>query len=99
VHHLLDDIEDYAIACPYATPHEVIDRLPAHVWTGFTDTERMIAYRGWESYGLGFLNGRHFNAYHWWTTDGQAKRDDVPHFGELFHASRWSRKWRKELNE
>lgn len=98
MHHLLDNIEAYAAACPYATASEVINQLPAHIWTGFTDTERMIAYRGWESYGLGFLNGRYLNAFRWWSTDGQAKQDDVPHFGELFHASRWSRKWRKELN-
>jgi hypothetical protein len=99
VHYLLDGIEAYAAACPYATPGEVVNQLPPHVWTGFTDTERMIAYRGWEAYGLGFLNGRYANAYRWWSTDGQAKEEDVPHFDELFHASRWSRKWRRELNE
>lgn len=99
IHHLLDDIEGYAAACPYATADEVIARLPAHVWTGFTETEQMIAFRGWQAYGLGFLNGRYLNAFRWWSTDGRAKQDDVPHFGELFHASRWSRKWRKELNE
>jgi hypothetical protein len=99
VHHLLDDIEGYAAACPYATAGEVIARLPAHVWTGFTETEQMIAFRGWQAYGLGFLNGRYLNAFRWWSTDGRAKQDDVPHFGELFHASRWSRKWRRELNE
>jgi hypothetical protein len=40
VHHLLDEIESYAEACPYATPSEVIRQLPPHVWTGFTDTDR-----------------------------------------------------------
>jgi len=97
VHHLLDAIEDYAAACPYATTNEVLKRLPAHVWTGYTETEQLIAYRGWEAYGLGFLAGRYANAYRWWSTDGQAKLPEVPHFDDLYHAARWSRKWRKEL--
>lgn len=99
VHYLLDGIEAYAAACPYATPDEVLTQLPPHVWTGFTESERMIAYRGWESYGLSFLNGRYLNAFRWWSTDGKPKQPDVPHFADLLHASRWSRKWRRELNE
>lgn len=99
VHHLLDEIEAYAAACPYATTQEVIAQLPAHVWTGFTEMEQAIAFRGWDSYGLSFLNGRYLSAYRWWATDGSAKEAEVPHFDELFHASRWSRKWRRELDE
>lgn len=97
VHHLLDAIEDYAAACPYATAAEVLQRLPAHVWTGYTEAEQIVAYRGWEAYGLGFLNGRYVSAYHWWATDGTAKVPEVPHFDDLYHAARWSRKWRREL--
>lgn len=97
VHHLLDAIEAYAAACPYATTAEVLIYLPPHVWTGYDETEKMIAVRGWENYGLGFLNGQYANAYRWWATDGTAKQDDVPHFDDLFHAARWSRRWRKEL--
>jgi hypothetical protein len=99
IHYLLDSIEGYAVSCPYATPSEVLRYLPAHVASGFNDMEQVIASRGWMSYGLGFLNGRYSNAYRWWATDGSAKEDEVPHYDELFHASRWSRKWRRELNE
>lgn len=97
VHRLLDDIEAYAAACPYATTREVLARLPAHIWTGYTRDEQLIAYRGWEAYGLPFLNGRYLSAYRFWSTDGRAKQDEVPHFDDLYHASRWSRKWRKEM--
>jgi hypothetical protein len=97
VHALLDDIESYAAACPYATTAEVLGRLPAHVIVGYDRTEKMIAARGWESYGLAFLNGRYKSAFRWWTTNGTAKEAEVPHFSDLFHASRWSRKWRREL--
>lgn len=99
VHYLLDRIEAYAEACPYATWAEVLTNLPRHVWLPFDLAERAWAFRGWEMYGLGFLGGRYVNAYRWWSTDGTAKQDDVPHFGDLFHASRWSRRWRRELNQ
>lgn len=97
VHALLDDIEAYAAACPFATTAEVLARLPAHVVVGYEPAEKMIAARGWESYGMAFLNGRYAAAYRWWTTDGRAKENEVPHFSDLYHASRWSRKWRREL--
>lgn len=97
VHYLLDHIEGYAVVCPYATMGEVLAHLPRHVWLGFSEMERVIAYRGWESYGLGFLNGRYLSSYRFWSTDGAAKEDAVPHFDDLYHASRWSRKWRREM--
>jgi hypothetical protein len=97
VHMLLDGIETYAVACPYATSAEVLARLPAHVTSGYDSTEKMIAARGWETYGMAFLNGRYSAAFRWWATNGSAKVDNVPHFSDLFHASRWSRKWRREL--
>ena len=97
IHVLLDKIEAYAEACPYATMGEVLDHLPAHVWTGYAEIERAIAYRGWESYGLGFLNGRYRSASRFWATDGTAKEENVPHFDDIVHAARWSRKWRREL--
>jgi hypothetical protein len=98
VHALLDNIETYAAACPYATLAEVLAKLPAHVTVGYQNTEKAIAARGWESYGTAFLNGRYRTAFRWWATDGRAKADEVPHYCDLFHASRWSRRWRRELD-
>jgi hypothetical protein len=98
VHALLDDIEATASASPFAVVGEVLRTLPRDLWERHTVIERAIAYHGWQSYGLGFLNGRYDNAYHLWRTDGTAKLPDVPHFNDLYHAARWSRRWRKELD-
>lgn len=65
---------------------------------GFLVGEWATARHGWQTYGLGFLNGRYAAAYHYWRTDGTAKEPNVPHFDDLYHAARWSRKWRKELD-
>jgi hypothetical protein len=97
IHHLLDEIEAYALASPYATVDEVLRAALADLWRGSELTERAIAGRGWQSYGLGFLNGRYAGAYRMWRTDGAAKEPDVPHFTDLLHAARWSRRWRREL--
>ena len=97
VHHLLDDIEAVAASSPFATVGEVLRSLPEIVWSAYGIEERAVAYRGWQSYGLGFLNGRYAAAYRYWRTDGTPKREDVPMFDDLFHAARWSRRWRREL--
>jgi hypothetical protein len=97
IHHLLDDIEDYAAASPFAITDEVLRGLPRGVWECYTVIERGIAYRGWLHYGLGFLNGRYAAAYRFWRTDGTPKIDEAPLFADLYHAARWSRKWRREL--
>jgi hypothetical protein len=97
VHALLEEIEATAVASPYATVGEVLRSIPNDLWPGFDVTERMIAFHGWEAYGLGFLNGRYDNAYRLWRTDGTPKQSDVPLFADLGHAARWSRRWRKEL--
>lgn len=98
VHYLLDGIERTAKSTPYATLGEVLRTLPDDVWRAFDVTERAIAYRGWEMYGLGFLNGRYETAYRLWRTDGTARDDEIPHFDDLYHAARWSRRWRREMD-
>lgn len=55
-------------------------------------------FHGWESYGLGFLNGRYATLFKLWRTDGTPKQEGVPLFVDLGHAARWSRRWRKELD-
>jgi len=97
VHVLLDAIEDYAAASPFAVVDEILRTLPRDVWSGFDVLERSVAYRGWQSYGLGFLNGRYATAYRLWRTDGTPKTDEAPMFQDLYHAARWSKKWRREL--
>lgn len=97
VHALLDGIENTAALSPYATWGEVVRTLPRDIWTAYDITERAIAYHGWETYGLGFLNGRYATAYRYWRTDGTPKLPEVPRFDDLYHAARWSRRWRREL--
>jgi hypothetical protein len=96
VHALLDEIEAYAMTSPYRTTNEVLRSLP--VWDAYDVTERAIAYHGWMAYGLSFINGRYAAAYAHWRTDGTPKVPDVPHFNDLYHAARWSKRWRKELD-
>lgn len=97
IHALLDDIEDRAAVSPYATVDEILRHLPTETWAGYTVIERAVAYRGWQAYGLGFLNGRYADAYRMWRTDGTPKHPDVPMYADLLHAARWSKKWRREL--
>jgi len=97
IHVLLDGIEDYATASPFAVVDEILRTLPRDVWSRFDVIERSIAYRGWRSYGLGFLNGRYTTAYRLWRTDGTPKTAEAPMFADLYHAARWSKRWRKEL--
>lgn len=96
IHYLLDEIEAYASAAPFATVAEVIDHLPP--WSAFEPIERSAALRGWQMYGIGFLGGRYAAAYRYWRTDGEPKEANVPHFDDLYHAARWSRRWRHELD-
>lgn len=96
IHFLLDEIEAYAVASPYATMAEVVGSLPH--WSNFDLVERSAALRGWEMYGIGFLGGRYAVAYRYWRTDGAPRDPNTPHFDDLYHAARWSRKWRRELD-
>lgn len=98
IHCLLDDLESFAAASPYATVDEVARSVPDRTWETYTATERVIALRGWNAYGLGFLNGMYTTAFQLWRTDGTPKQDGVPLFADLGHAARWSRRWRKELD-
>jgi hypothetical protein len=97
VHRLLDEIEAVALASPYATTDEIIRTLPEGIWKVFTVEERAVAYHGWQAYGLGFLNGRYGVSFDLWRTDGTPKHASVPHFSDLTHAARWSRRWRRQL--
>lgn len=97
VHTLLDLIEDRAVAATYARVDEVIRDLPRETWASFGGAERVIAYKGWKTYGLGFLMGRYAIHYRHWRTDGSPKRADVPAFSDVMHAARWSRRWRREM--
>jgi hypothetical protein len=97
VHALLDEIEAHATASPYATVHEVIRALPHGVWASYEGRVRYIAYKGWQLYGLGFLNGRYTVHHRLWNTAGEPKRADVPVFSDIRHAARWSKRWRREL--
>lgn len=97
MHALLEGIEATARASPFRTVAEVLRSLPDDIWSAYDVTERAVAYRGWQAYGLGFMNGRYETAYRYWRTDGSPKGPGVPHFDDLFHAARWSRRWRREL--
>lgn len=97
IHALLDEIEARALATPFGTKDEVIRHLPAELWSSYTVIERQVAYRGWLAYGLGFLNGRYATAYRLWRTDGTPKTTEAPMFADLYHAARWSKRWRREL--
>jgi hypothetical protein len=97
VHFLLDDLEDFAVSSPHSTASEVARSVPGAVWSGFSEMERLIARRGWELYGNGFVNGMYATAYRLWRTDGTPKEDGVPPFADLGYAARWSRRWRREL--
>ena len=98
VHVLLDEIEATAMSSPYATVSEVIRTMPDDLWPGYDATERLIAFHGWEAYGLSFLNGRYATLYKLWRTDGTPKEPGTPLFVDLGHAARWSRRWRRELD-
>lgn len=98
VHALMDEIEAVALSSPFAVVDEVLRSLPDATWQSFTVAERGIAYHGWRTYGLAFLQGRYATAYRLWRTDGTAKEPDTPHFDDLYHAARWSRRWRQELD-
>jgi hypothetical protein len=97
IHVLLDAIEDLAATSPFATVDEILRGLPRDTWISFDVTERAVAYRGWQTYGLGFLNHRYDTAYRLWRTDGTPKTSEAPIFADLYHAARWSKKWRREL--
>jgi len=97
VHALLDEIEALAIVSPFATTRDVIDTLPRNVWAGYSGPVRVIAYKGWLTYGLGFMNQVYAERYKLWTSAGVPKVAGVPVYADLGHAARWSRRWRKEL--
>lgn len=82
---------------PYATTLEVVRTLPRDLWAKYPGAVRVIAYKGWQTYGLGFLGGRYTMHYRFWRTDGTARGDDVPVFADIIHAARWSRRWRQVL--
>lgn len=98
VHFLLDDLENFAVSSPHSTASEVAASVPGSLWAAFSEMERLIALRGWEAYGNGFINGMYATAYRLWRTDGTPKEDGVPMFADLGHAARWSRRWRKEMD-
>lgn len=97
VHDLLDRIEALAHASPYATVREVVDRLPRNIWAAYPGAVRVVAYKGWVTYGIGFLGGIYDERHRLWTTDGEPRMAGVPVYADLLHAARWSRRWRREL--
>lgn len=97
VHDLLDRIEALAVVSPYATTREVVDSLPRSLWAAYPGPIRVIAYKGWLTYGLGFLGGVYAEKYRLWDSAGQPRAAGVPVYADLGHAARWSRRWRKEL--
>jgi hypothetical protein len=94
VHSLLDDIEAVAVTAPYATVDEVIRLVPRPIWASYPGPVRVIAYKGWREYGLGFLGGRYVQQYRLWDTRGAARNANTPAYSDVRHAARWSRKWR-----
>lgn len=99
VHDLLDQLEAQALASPYATTDEVVRTLPREVWARYPGAVRVIAYKGWKLYGLGFIGGLYADAHRHWGTSGEAKHANVPSYHDVRHAARWSRRWAKELNQ
>lgn len=97
VHALLDQIEAVACSSPYATSREVIDHLPRALWAAYPGPVRVIAYKGWMLYGIGFVNGLYVARYRLWDTAGEPRLAGVPVYSDLMHAARWSRRWRREL--
>ena len=99
VHDLLDQIEAQAKASPFALVDEVIRTMPKEIWARYPGAVRVIAYRGWQLYGLAFIGGMYEPEYRNWGTSGAAKQANVPAYAETRHAARWSRRWAKELRE
>jgi hypothetical protein len=97
VHALLDDIEAVALTSPYATVDEVIRLIPRGTWAFYPGAVRVIAYKGWQSYGLGFLGGRYQRQHQLWDTTGAARNANTPAYADVRHAARWSRRWRREI--
>lgn len=97
VHVLLDQIESVALTTPYALVDEVIRSLPRDLWARYPGAIRVIAYKGWQSYGLSFLGGRYARNHELWATSGLAKHANTPSYADLGHAARWSRRWRREI--
>lgn len=95
VHALLDDIEAHAVSSPFATTREVVDRLPRNVWADYSGPVRLIAYKGWLAYGLGFLNGMYAEQFRHWTSAGVPKSAGVPHFADREYAR--TPRWRQAL--
>jgi hypothetical protein len=97
VHDLMDRIEALAYSSPYATMREIVNRLPRDVWAAYPGAVRVIAYKGWLLYGIGFIGGIYDERYRLWDTAGEPKMVGVPVYCDLLHAARWSRRWRREL--
>jgi len=97
VHALLDEIEGIAVVSPYATLHEVVRTLPDSVWASFPGKVRLIAYRGWQAYGLAFLGRRLRGQHRHWTTDGQPKTDGLPAYGEATRTLALARRLRRHI--
>lgn len=97
VHDLMDRIEEVAVRSPYAIVNEVIRSVPRNVWAEYPGAVRVIAYKGWQLYGLSFIGGMYETEHRLWTSGGAPKREGVPAYTELLHAARWSRKWRRTL--
>lgn len=97
VHDLLDQIERQAKSSPYALVDEVIRGIPRDIWARYPGAVRVIAYKGWQQYGLGFIGGMYELEARHWSTSGAAKHANVPSYDDVRHAARWSRRWAREL--
>jgi hypothetical protein len=97
VHALLDDIERVAITSPYATVHEVVRLLADNVWAGYPGRIRIIAYRGWQAYGLSFLNRRLVGQHRLWDSAGRSRTPGMPAYGETGRALALPRRLRRQI--
>lgn len=97
VHDLLDVIEDAAADSPYGVVAEIVRHLPPERWAQYPGAVRVVAYAGWKTYGLGFMQGTYAREYALWDSAGRPRTEGIPTYADVRQAARWSRRWRREL--
>lgn len=97
VHALMDEIEAAAVVSPYATLHEVVRDLPHEQWARFPGKIRLIAYRGWQTYGLAFLGRRFVRQHRHWDSAGRPRTPGMPAYGETARALALPRHLRRSI--
>ena len=97
VHALLDEIEMTAISSPYATLHEIVRTLPGKPAHRSAGRVRIVAYRGWQAYGLGFIGHRYDRQHRLWDSLGRARQANMPAYGQTARALALSRRQRRDI--